>query len=240
MRTLRLRTAVTAASALVAALSLTACGPDDGGSGAGSAPSASSSASQGAGTGSGSGTSGKNGGNAGSGAPSADQAGDGDGGQGSGGSPDSGSDSDSGGNGTACTSANTKVTVSKVSRPLNHILLTLTNTGSTRCDAYAHPFLRFDESQAPTSVEEKSRPQAVVSVEPGESAYAGVLTSSADGTGADEGFEATSLTVTFADRNGSGEGGTPVTLDLPAETFYVDSVATVTYWQSSLDDALMW
>lgn len=38
-----------------------------------------------------------------------------------------------------CTGANTRVTVSKVSRPINHLLLTATNTGSSPCYAYHAP-----------------------------------------------------------------------------------------------------
>ncbi|MFI9233924.1 DUF4232 domain-containing protein [Streptomyces rimosus] len=140
-----------------------------------------------------------------------------------------------GGKSTACTAANTKVTVSKLSRPINHLLLTLTNTGSTRCDAYHYPALRFDDAQAPTAVREDSKPQAVVSVEPGKSAYAAVRTS--DPTGEAEGGKTVrSLEVFFANRDG-GYYDRSTRPALPKDT-YIDDSAQVTYWQSELDDAL--
>ncbi|MET9295776.1 DUF4232 domain-containing protein [Streptomyces sp. NPDC003077] len=138
----------------------------------------------------------------------------------------------------ACTSKNTKVTVQKISRPINHLLLTVTNTGSTRCDAYAYPYLRFDENQAVTPVVEASRPQAVVSLKPGQSAYAGIRTSSASGEGGKV-RPAYKLAVLFADRNGQGGSGSPVVLTLPKDT-QIDDSAEVTYWQSTLDDAISW
>ncbi|WP_030667437.1 DUF4232 domain-containing protein [Streptomyces rimosus] len=140
-----------------------------------------------------------------------------------------------GGKSTTCTAANTKVTVSKLSRPINHLLLTLTNTGSTRCDAYHYPALRFDDAQAPTAVRQDSKPQAVVSVEPGKSAYAAVRTSDATGE-ADGGKKVRSLEVFFANRDG-GYGDRAARPTLPKGT-YIDDSAQVTYWQSELDDAL--
>ncbi|GCD44783.1 DUF4232 domain-containing protein [Streptomyces paromomycinus] len=140
-----------------------------------------------------------------------------------------------GGKPSACTAANTKVTVSKLSRPINHLLLTLTNTGSTRCDAYHYPALRFDDAQAPTDVLQSSKPQSVVSVEPGRSAYAAVRTSDATGE-AEGGRTVHSLDMFFANRDGS-YAERPAHPKLPKGT-YIDDSAQVTYWQSELDNAL--
>ncbi|MFD0430015.1 DUF4232 domain-containing protein [Streptomyces zhihengii] len=124
-----------------------------------------------------------------------------------------------------------------MSRPLNHAILTVTNTGSTRCDAYFAPLLRWsDDQQSPTAIVQESKPQAVVSVEPGGSAYAAVILSSADGSGS-HGMEPSTLEVLFQPRSDEGSTGTPVSLRLPSGT-YVDSSARVTYWQGSIDDAL--
>ncbi|MFK8847533.1 DUF4232 domain-containing protein [Streptomyces sp. Ac-502] len=140
-----------------------------------------------------------------------------------------------GGKSTTCSAANTKVTVSKLSRPVNHILLTLTNTGSTRCDAYHYPALRFDDAQAPTDVLQSSKPQSVVSVEPGQSAYAAVRTSDATGE-AGGGRTVHSLELFFANRDG-GYAERSAHPKLPKGT-YIDDSAQVTYWQSELDNAL--
>ncbi|MFE1292660.1 DUF4232 domain-containing protein [Streptomyces sp. NPDC058751] len=130
----------------------------------------------------------------------------------------------------ACDGSNTKTTATVVSRPLNHLLLTVTNTGTRNCDLTGYPIVRFGEAQSVPPVAEETRPQAVVTLAPGESGYAGVLLSSADGSGGD-GYTAKTLEVGF-DR---GRGATPA---LPAKGVHVDDRLTVTYWQQNLDDAL--
>ncbi|MFF3402528.1 DUF4232 domain-containing protein [Streptomyces sp. NPDC002659] len=147
-----------------------------------------------------------------------------------------GSGTDTGPVTTACTDANTKVTVTKVSRPINHLLLTVTNTGSKACNAYHAPLLRIDEGQAVTRIMDESKPQAVVTLSPRQSGYASILLSSADGSG-ENGRTAKTLGVLFAPRNGSGSIGSPHMLNFPANTYTDDSVA-VSYWQSSMSDAL--
>ncbi|MET9506796.1 DUF4232 domain-containing protein [Streptomyces sp. NPDC006622] len=138
-----------------------------------------------------------------------------------------------------CNGSNTKVTAQPVPRPLNHMLLTVTNTGSKTCDLTYYPVLRFDEMQwAPTAAKE-TRPQAVTTLAPGESGYAGVLLSAADGSG-DGGTTAEKLTVAFQGRTPNSDGGASATPPLPAEGVYYDSSLTVTYWQRSMDDALSW
>ncbi|MGW8398237.1 DUF4232 domain-containing protein [Streptomyces lydicus] len=62
----------------------------------------------------------------------------------------------------ACTTARVKVTAIKVNRPVNHLLLTATNTGSLPCHAYHAPYLRWDDAQAATAFLETSKPQAVL------------------------------------------------------------------------------
>ncbi|MFE9367428.1 DUF4232 domain-containing protein [Streptomyces sp. NPDC006978] len=135
-----------------------------------------------------------------------------------------------------CTGANTKLTITSVQRPVNHMLLTVTNTGSKACNAFYYPFLKFGEAQSVPPVVEDSKPQAVVTISPGESAYAGVTTSSADGSGTG-GYSTQDLAVGFQDRNSGAAGGM---VDVPpGKDVYVDSTLTVTYWQSEMDNALM-
>lgn len=137
---------------------------------------------------------------------------------------------------TACTDANTKVTVTKVSRPLNHLLLTVTNTGSKACNAYHAPLLRFDDAQAVTRIMDESRPQAVVSLAPRQSGYASILLAAADGSG-ENGLTVKNLGVFFAPDSGEGSIGSAHELTLPPNT-YIDTTAAVTYWQSSMSTAL--
>ncbi|MFI7291079.1 DUF4232 domain-containing protein [Streptomyces anulatus] len=135
----------------------------------------------------------------------------------------------------ACTTTNSKVKVSSVSRPINHLLLTVTNTGSTDCAAYYAPFLRFDGAQAVYPVYDDSQPQAVVTLSPGEKAYAGIALLGEPGE--NEPVKSANLGVTMVDKNNQPKGES--TLKLPAET-YTDGLGFVTYWQSDVESALMY
>ncbi|MGW4039299.1 DUF4232 domain-containing protein [Streptomyces sp. NPDC004778] len=230
MRANRIRTTALAATALAAALSLTACGGDDEAMGtkpAGSAETATPAATS---------TDGK----AQTEAPEA-------------GTPEtqtvSAEGKHAGGNGngdnrskkpetaasiTTCTPKNSTVKVSKVSRPINHLLLTVTNTGTKDCAAYYAPFLRFDDAQAVYPILDDSKPQAVVTLSPGEKAYAGVALLGEPGQ--NEPVKSDNLGVIMVDRNNKSKG--EATLKLPAET-YTDSLGFVTYWQSDVETALM-
>jgi hypothetical protein len=121
-----------------------------------------------------------------------------------------------------------------VSRPLNHLLLTVTNTGSKNCDLVGYPAVRFTGAQSVPPVVEESKPQAVVTLAPGESGYAGVLLSMADGSGTD-GYTAKTLAVFF--NTTSTSAARP---SLPAKGVYIDNSLSVTYWQSDMADALAW
>ncbi|MFE2055477.1 DUF4232 domain-containing protein [Streptomyces sp. NPDC059446] len=136
-----------------------------------------------------------------------------------------------------CTGVNTKLTITSVRRPVNHMLLTVTNTGSKSCYAYSYPFLRFGEAQSVPQIVEDSVPQSVIVLAPGESAYTGVMTSSADGSGTG-GYSTKDLTVGLQGRDGGSAG--PM-VDVPlGKKVYVDSTLAVTYWQTDVDDALMY
>lgn len=251
MRTSRIRL-VAAAGAALAALALTACedgtGTQDEGAskptGAATVetPSGTAQADKGQGT--------DKGQSAGSGTAEQDKAGDkgtsantgggsGDSGK-SGGSGKSGDSANSGGSGDSrvtCNGSNTTVDAQPVSRPLNHMLITVKNSGSQTCDLTYYPVLRFDEMQWVPQPIEASKPQAVVTLAPGETAYAGVLLSAADGSG-DGGATAHKLTVAFQGYTPNSDGGPSAIPGLPADGVYYDSSMAVTYWQQSRADAL--
>ncbi|MGC9495093.1 DUF4232 domain-containing protein [Streptomyces sp. WG7] len=136
-----------------------------------------------------------------------------------------------------CTAANTALTVTEVTRPVNHLLLKATNTGTKPCYAYSAPYLRAGaDAQAPLAWAQETTPQAVVTLKPGQSAYAGILTYSPDGEG---GGNEKTLGVILADKNG-GTAGQEKTLKLPKGGVFFNSAATVTYWQDNAADALSW
>ncbi|NEE19822.1 DUF4232 domain-containing protein [Streptomyces sp. SID7499] len=137
----------------------------------------------------------------------------------------------------SCNGSNTTVTAQPVRRPLNHMLLTVKNTGSKMCDLTYYPVLRFDEMQWVPRPIEDSKPQAVTTLAPGESGYAGVSLSAADGSG-EWGTTSHKLTVGFQGRTPNSDGGPSALPALPTKGVYYDSTLTVTYWLRDMDDAL--
>ncbi|WP_328830660.1 DUF4232 domain-containing protein [Streptomyces sp. NBC_00252] len=136
-----------------------------------------------------------------------------------------------------CSGANTKVTAQSVSRPINHMLLTVTNTGTKTCDLYYYPALNFDDAQSVPPVMKESQPQAVTTLTPGQSGYAGVALADGDNGTGTNGHTAKSLAVYFFDRNNNSisPAATP---SLPTKGVYIDDSLRVTYWLSSAQDAL--
>ncbi|MFJ6825756.1 MULTISPECIES: DUF4232 domain-containing protein [Streptomyces] len=231
MRNLRFRSAATAATtALVAALALTACGQSDTADAASkpdttTASTASSSTPKDEATEKPQDSTGEN----------AQTASSNNSGKGSSGNKSADKPGDKSNARTTCTGGNTKVTVTDVTRPINHLLVTATNTGKTNCDAYYAPLLGFDEAQAVTQINEDSKPQAVVTLAPGESAYASI---SLGGDGSPD-IAAYKLSVHFAGRSNQGSVGSPANLTLPKGTMVSDTTS-VSYWQSTMADALIW
>ncbi|MEV6472423.1 DUF4232 domain-containing protein [Streptomyces sp. NPDC051657] len=233
MRTHRIRTIAIAATALAAALSLTACGGEDkamgtkpAGSADTAAPAATSTDDQAQSK------------------PDAPEAGkpetqtvpaQGKHAGGNGKKPETAPNEKAAAAIPACTPKNSTVKVSSVSRPINHLLLTVTNTGSTTCHAYYAPFLRFDGAQAVYPVYDDSQPQAVVTLSPGKKAYAGVALLGEPGQ--NEPVKSANLGVGMVDKNNQSKGES--TVKLPAET-YTDGLGFVTYWQSDVESALMY
>lgn len=136
-----------------------------------------------------------------------------------------------------CNGSNTEVTVRPAPRPLNHALVTVKNTGSKLCDLTYYPVLRFDEMQWAPVARNETKPQAVVSLAPGQSGYAGIMLSAADGSG-EGGTTGHRLTIAFQGRTPNSGGGASATPPLPANGLYYDSSLTVTYWQQDMTDAL--
>ncbi|MFI5980060.1 DUF4232 domain-containing protein [Streptomyces sp. NPDC051555] len=136
-----------------------------------------------------------------------------------------------------CAGSNTAVTVQPVTRPLNHMLITVRNTGSKPCDLTYYPVLRFDEMQWAPAARKETQPQAVVTLAPGGSGYAAAMLSAADGSG-EGGTTARRLTIGFQGRTPNSSGGASATPALPPQGIYYDSSLVVTYWQQSAAEAL--
>ncbi|MEV0847542.1 DUF4232 domain-containing protein [Streptomyces sp. NPDC049954] len=135
-----------------------------------------------------------------------------------------------------CTVANSKIRMSVPSRPINHLLLTLTNESGKRCYAYGAPYLGFDGDQSTAQWIEDSRPQAVVTLEPGEHAYASVLLSG-DG---DHGRQAKEMKLSMSGRAMAGSVGGLATTPVPGGSVHVDDDLAVSFWQTDAASALTW
>lgn len=136
----------------------------------------------------------------------------------------------------ACTVGNSKIQASKVTRPVNHLLLTLTNASGSTCYAYGAPYVGFDDEQSTVAIIEESQPQAVVSVPPGGHAYAVVATS---GDGA-HGRKVSQMRLSMMGRGMNGSVGGSATNPVPGGSLYIDDSHQVSYWQSDVSDALTW
>ncbi|MBW1603406.1 DUF4232 domain-containing protein [Streptomyces sp. JJ66] len=143
------------------------------------------------------------------------------------------------GKGVTCDGANTTTEAAPLSRPVNRLLLTVTNTGTTPCYLYHYPAPRFGAAQSVPPVIEESQPHAVVTLAPGESGFASVHLSAADGSGKHGRTEKT-LTVYFQGRTPDQNPSAGAKPELPAKGVYIDSSLKVTYWQQSMEDALLW
>ncbi|MFG2023676.1 DUF4232 domain-containing protein [Streptomyces sp. NPDC048825] len=240
MRTVRLATTIAASAAL--ALTLTACGGDDD-NGAGKPTQASSASATPTTATSPSVTPSASVPETGQTAPTAD--GGSTGSKTSGGTSSNGSGKNPGsGSSTAksadCATGSLKFTADQVSRPVNHIVIKATNNGSRPCNLLAFPLLAFEkDAQAATAEIEESRPQAVVTLAPGATAYAGVTTSSGDGSG-ERSVRNSVISLHLQGRNG-GSVGSAVKIPAPGGSLYVEpDAAKVTYWQDTVTDALTW
>jgi hypothetical protein len=133
--------------------------------------------------------------------------------------------------GAPCTGSHLRTTAAPLSRPANHLLLTVTNTGAVNCTLTGYPKAVFGESASAAPLAREQRPRSTrITLSPGESAYAGVVLSAADGTGR-RGRTVKTLTIAIP-------GGPAARPALPAKGVYVDDTLRVTYWLSNRDAAL--
>ncbi|MFF0095500.1 DUF4232 domain-containing protein [Streptomyces canus] len=124
--------------------------------------------------------------------------------------------------------------------PINHALITATNTGSKACSIYSYPALRLsDIQQAVTPRIGQSKPQAVVTLAPGAAAYAGLITASVDRNSQTKVTTSSIGLSLFGPDEGPTESGAD--LPVPGGSLYVElDIAQVTYWQDNVSAALAW
>lgn len=138
-----------------------------------------------------------------------------------------------GGKRNTCDLGTTRVRLQQTGGSAPVILLKATNTGSTRCDLYGYPFLGYPDAQSPIQVG-GGKPQAVVSLEPGKSAYASLGLEKGSGNNMHREKE---LTVSLADRNLHGTDST-ATLTAPGAGLALSDNSAVSYWNTTPEQTM--
>ncbi|MGP3975805.1 DUF4232 domain-containing protein [Streptomyces sp. 8N114] len=232
------RTAGLVAVAAAAAFSLTAC-QDDGGKDddAGSSSSAGASKNSEAQDSGSAGSGGKDSGSTGSDSGESGSTGNGGGQSGNGNSGGAGEQPEAAGSGTkssACTVGKVSVGLQETGGSAPVILLKATNNGSARCDLYGYPFVGYPDAQAPIGVG-GGKPQSVVSLAPGKSAYASLSLEKGNGGNM---HREKRLTVQLADRSLYGTGATAKVNAPSGAGLAISDNSTVSYWNSTIEGAL--
>lgn len=109
-------------------------------------------------------------------------------------------------------------------KPVRHLLLTVTNTGSKKCSLYAYPYLKFPYARAPIAVIEDSK-DAPATLAPGEKAYAALLASG----GHMDTYDTNTLPLSLQGPHPGSKPSEPVNVGLPGQVPFDDG-ARVTYW----------
>lgn len=157
-----------------------------------------------------------------------------------------GSDTPSAGTGSGgakpvdCATGSLRFAIRKVKNPVDHVLITATNTGTKACHLYSYPALRISEnSQAVTARIGESQPRTVVTLDRGATGYAGLITASADRNSETKvTTPAIGVSLFGPDEGSTGAG---VDVPVPGGSLYVEEDnAQVTYWQDNPNDALAW
>jgi len=136
-----------------------------------------------------------------------------------------------------CSTDQLKLTIQPLHEPINHVMISATNISQVPCHLNKYPLLRTVPTQAtPIKAADSTRPAAAILLAPGATAYAGVMTNSADGSGA-AGRNVPTLQLSLQPSGGGGGVGRPATVTMPTSAQYIDSSAIVTYWESDVQSA---
>ncbi|MFF7388330.1 DUF4232 domain-containing protein [Streptomyces scabiei] len=121
------------------------------------------------------------------------------------------------------------------SKDARHLLLTVQNTGTEKCDLHRYPLVRLGNGKrtAPVIEESDPNPGVPVTLAPGDEAYAGLLVN-----GPMDEYEAKSITLSLQGRKPGSGAGKPIDVPMPVETLYANDFQRVTYWTTAPGFAL--
>ncbi|MDX3641749.1 DUF4232 domain-containing protein [Streptomyces sp. MB09-02B] len=121
------------------------------------------------------------------------------------------------------------------SKDARHLLLTVQNTGTKKCDVYRYPLVRLGDGRrtAPVIKESDPHPGVPVTLGPGEEAYAGLVVN-----GPMDEYEAKTITLSLQGRKPGSGAGKPINVPMPVKTLYANDFQRVTYWTTAPGVAL--
>ncbi|MCX4990269.1 DUF4232 domain-containing protein [Streptomyces sp. NBC_00568] len=203
---------------------------DGAGSGAGTAGTGGSSAESSGSTAGSGGSKGSGGGTSSAGATSGGGTGS------SGGTAGGGAGTGGGGKETIAACSQTELGVSAVKeRDARHLVLTVQNAGTKKCNLYRYPLVRLGDGRttAPVIKESDATPGVPVTLAPGQEGYAALLVS-----GPMDEYEAESITLSLQGSKPGSSAGKPIDVPMPVDTLYANDFQRVTYWTTASGYAL--
>lgn len=210
-------------------------GTDGAGSGASSAGSAGSSAGSSTGSGGSTGSStGSGGGTSSAGVTGGTGS---KGGTSTGSTGSSGGSTGGGGKEAIAACSQTELGVSAVKeRDARHLVLTVQNASTKKCNLYRYPLVRLGDGIRNTPVIKDSDPTpgVPVTLAPGQEAYAALLVAG----GARDEYEAKNITLTLQGSAPGSSAGKAIDVPMPVSTLYADDGQLVTYWTTASGVAL--
>jgi hypothetical protein len=137
-----------------------------------------------------------------------------------------------------CSTDMLSFSIQALREPINHVMIAAKNTTQVPCHLNKFPLLRtFQAEKTAIGAADATKPASVILLAPGATAYAGVMTSSADGSGT-AGKSVAALVLQLQPNDSAAGGvGRPTSVPMPATAQYVDSSAVVTYWESDMQSA---
>ncbi|MEU9235625.1 DUF4232 domain-containing protein [Streptomyces subrutilus] len=117
-------------------------------------------------------------------------------------------------------------------KSIRHLLLTVTNTGNTKCHLYQYPYLKFANARSPIAVIKDSE-DAPVTLAPGEKAYAALLASG----GRMDTYDTDTIPLSLQGPTPGSKVSDPIDIDLPGQVPFDDG-ARVTHWTTASGLAL--
>ncbi|MFD9460252.1 DUF4232 domain-containing protein [Streptomyces sp. NPDC060027] len=154
----------------------------------------------------------------------------------SGGTSGGGGSTGGGGKATIAACSQKELGVSAVKeRDARHLVLTVQNAGTKKCNLYRYPLVRLGDGRttAPVIKESDATPGVPVTLAPGQEGYAALLVS-----GPMDEYEAKSITLSLQGAKPGSSAGKPIDVPMPVDTLYANDFQRVTYWTTASGYAL--